>query len=281
MRSSASITPNLFVLGAQKAGTTWLFKLLEQHSEIFGCTPKEPFFFTRSQDGVRRDLPAYLARFEQGGRARYRMEASATYFWTRCPDSQFDDRTFQRLRGWRTPENLREACGAEPRFIVLLRQPVARAISAFFHHARRGRLDADARLLMAGRAYGVLDMGFYDRCAKRWLDAFPRDRFLFLNFDDLRRDPAALFGTVLRFLDLEAEPVVGLSRPANAGEPLIRIGDHLTVRSAALQAPPRIYAEEAVFLRRVYAPAIDFCEELLAQDLSGWRADSLDALLTL
>ena len=36
--------PNLLIVGAAKSGTTSLHNYLNQHSDIFMCSPKEPHF---------------------------------------------------------------------------------------------------------------------------------------------------------------------------------------------------------------------------------------------
>ncbi|RLA93238.1 MAG: hypothetical protein DRG83_21265, partial [Deltaproteobacteria bacterium] len=39
--------PNLFVVGAMKAGTTSLYYLLKQHPQIYMSPVKEPHFFSK------------------------------------------------------------------------------------------------------------------------------------------------------------------------------------------------------------------------------------------
>lgn len=274
--------PNLFVIGAQKAGTTWVFETLRRHSRVFGSNPKELFFWNRSAAGVEKHAEAYFAHFEEGRDALYRMEASANYLWTRRAANQYDDPAFQRTHGWETAAQIRTHLGPETRFIVLLRQPTARAVSAFFHHFRRGRVSSEDRLLMAGRRYGVIDKGFYDHSARPWLEAFDRRQFLFLLFDDIKTDPEGVVTRCLRFLDLPHERLRAPDRARNAGEGLAVRGDHLTVATAtAAREAPRVYVEEISFLNRIYADAIAFSEEILERDLPEWRAATLDAVAAL
>lgn len=273
--------PNLFILGAQKAGTTWLFDHLSAHSQVFGCRPKEPFFWNKGRKFVEANLGDYLARFEGGEAARYRMEASATYLWLREPDSQFDLAQFQRGSGRTTIETLRRLGDPEARFVVMLRQPTARAISAFFHHWRRGRVTAEGRLLMEGRRWGVLDMGFYDRFAPRWIEAFGRERVHFVLFDEVRRDPEGTLRGALDFLGLAPEPVEGLARPRNAGTRLVVEGERITADPAAGEGAPSVWREEATFLDRAYADTVAWCEALFERDLAHWRTDRLEDLLRL
>ena len=46
--------PNLFIVGAAKSGTTSLHNYLNQHSDVFMCTPKEPHFLINNEIGKDR-----------------------------------------------------------------------------------------------------------------------------------------------------------------------------------------------------------------------------------
>ena len=61
---SAQLLPNFFVAGAPKAGTTSLYRYLDQHPEIYMSPIKEPHFFAEeirignfTDETRRRALP--------------------------------------------------------------------------------------------------------------------------------------------------------------------------------------------------------------------------------
>jgi Sulfotransferase family len=45
--------PNLFIVGAAKAGTTALYDYLTQHPHVFLSRVKEPMFFSREENYAR------------------------------------------------------------------------------------------------------------------------------------------------------------------------------------------------------------------------------------
>ena len=53
--------PNLFLIGAMKAGTHYVRKLLKAHPDIFMCEPDEPSYFVDPQD-LRRIYPEMWQR---------------------------------------------------------------------------------------------------------------------------------------------------------------------------------------------------------------------------
>src|SRR2546421_5730717 len=74
--------PNLFLVGAGKAGTTSLWHYLDSHPDISMSRVKEPHFFSRGGlPGlpVVKSAEAYLDLFAGAGQARYRGEASPSY----------------------------------------------------------------------------------------------------------------------------------------------------------------------------------------------------------
>lgn len=120
---------SLFILGVQKAGTTSLHDLLAQHPAIAAASPKEPNYYIKiaSQRPMvlasgatdMGSLPYfeaedYAATFgEPGEDARYFLDSSTGYF-------PYDEAL----------DAIASHC-TEPRMIVVLREPVSRAYSAY------------------------------------------------------------------------------------------------------------------------------------------------------
>jgi hypothetical protein len=111
-----SLVPNLVIPGAQKAGTTTLFDLLSDHPDVEGVEGKEVHVFSL------RCWREGLERFQGGfsGRARYRLDASTSYLF--IPEA---------LR------RLHEVASDELRIVVVLRDPVSRARSAYYQVAKQ------------------------------------------------------------------------------------------------------------------------------------------------
>ena len=82
----ASAWPNLFIVGAAKAGTTSLAYYLSQHPDVFMSKLKEPHHFSAVRpDGkfahavpVVADQSSYLQLFQGADGFRYRGEASTS-----------------------------------------------------------------------------------------------------------------------------------------------------------------------------------------------------------
>ena len=114
----------------------------------------------------------------------------------------------------------------EAKLIVLLRNPVDRAYSSYWHRVAQGhetlpdfedaldaeqsRLEGELELMVQEgsynseerRLYSYTARGLYAEQLERWLAHFARDRFLIESSEQLFQDPAAVLRRICLFLDL-------------------------------------------------------------------------------
>lgn len=214
--------PNLFVVGAMKAGTTTLYRYLAGHPDVFMSPIKEPNYFSGEGEMDRvaplhgaasagldayldgpmaerhmayvPDRGRYLRLFRDAGRQPWRGEASPSYLFSAV-----------------APGAVREASPGA-RVVILLREPLDRALSHYRMDLGEGLVRAPfARAVREDRrAEGMgypteslyLAMGMYARQVRRWMDAFPGRVRVYL-FDDLRADPRALTDDLAGFLGVD------------------------------------------------------------------------------
>lgn len=121
--------PNLFLIGAAKAGTTSLYGHLADHPEIYMSAVKEPHYFAgvTTDPDARAFFPvvetrrAYLRLFAKARHERWVGEASTSYLW--------DPEAPRRI----------QAHSSAASILVLLRDPVERAFSHYLDDVREGR----------------------------------------------------------------------------------------------------------------------------------------------
>ena len=125
--------PDFLIIGAQKAGSTWIYDNLKQHPEVFLPEKVELLFFDLPDCTDRSKVADYSKNFEGAGNFKRVGEKTPGYFWstdrtrspTQPPISHNPD-----IAG-----SVVEVLGDKVDVIVSLRHPVWRAISAFGHHA--------------------------------------------------------------------------------------------------------------------------------------------------
>ena len=214
LTSSLRSMPNFIIIGAAKCGTTSLYKYLIQHPNIKSGLQKEPSFFnTYFEKGpiwYRANFPINRQNFITG-------EASPGYFcYSPAP---------QRIA------NLIPSI----KLIVLLRNPVDRVYSLYYHNLKHSgnkdtlpfeqaikkeaeRLDNKLRKIINDeknydrKDYYFLHKKYYHyaylrRCIyidyiKHWMQIFPKDQFLILQSEDLFKYPQKTYAQVLNFMNL-------------------------------------------------------------------------------
>lgn len=209
--------PTFVLAGAAKAGTTTLVDLLDQHPEVHVCPRKEAHHYLFRSDPptfrgpgdhvlgeemVVSDPAEWAGLMAAAGGARQRGEASVYYL--------------HRPEVWPT---LVEAVGPDLKVIVILRDPVERAISAWGHLVRDGRehldlgdaLDAERRRVEQGWewCWELVGVGRYAVGLEALFDHVGRDRVLVLGHDELAAEPQVVARRAFAFLGVApGAPVV-------------------------------------------------------------------------
>ena len=189
MRADSSFPPRLFLIGAQKCATTFLADCLANHPQITLAAPKEPDFFTRNRD---RGIEWYRACFAKTG-AAVLLDASVSY----SVAPQAPERG-NPLSG--VPERIRHHA-PDARFVYLVRDPVQRVHSAYWHAVATGHEGRPFREAIAEDPW-YLNASRYHHQIRRYLDVFPADRLLILDMRETIADPAAAVARVCRHVAL-------------------------------------------------------------------------------
>ena len=179
--------PNFVIIGAQKAGTTSLWRYLGEHPAIFVSPLKEPDFFI-AERGWRRGLEWYESLFDAGAAAGAAAIGEASPNYTMFP-------TFAGV-----PERMSQVIPSA-RLIYLLRDPIDRMVSSYLHAlSRAGETAPPERALLERPHY--LDASRYSVQIERFLDRYDRSQLLILLAEDLDRRREATLDRVLSFLGL-------------------------------------------------------------------------------
>ena len=215
--------PSFLIIGAQRAGTTSLFRYLQEHPEVAwpratkreAAWSKEIHFF---DDRYWRGVAWYRGFFPLEatqrvarvfGRNLLACEASPSYLFHPA-----------------VPERVKETL-PDGKFIAILRNPVDRAYS---HHRlmmrskrehlsfedalaaeeerlteERPRVDVNKPKHRSDRYrhHAYVAKGLYVEQLERWLEHFPREQLLVLSTEEFAEDPEGTYGTVLSFFGLK------------------------------------------------------------------------------
>jgi hypothetical protein len=217
--------PDFAIIGAQKCGTTSLFSYLDEMPGFSGSQPKEVHYFDR-EDNFRKGDRWYEGHFLRRSRGNQLFfEASPTYL---CREH--------------VPERLK-AYNPDLRFILILREPISRAYSAwnmYRHWSEEGvvpwaiandqhgrnespvyqtffkngcpsftdyvRIEMD--LIQKGDSEdepSLLRRGLYKQQIERYVELFGWDNVLVLGFNELKTDSESLIQKCYEFLGVSCQ----------------------------------------------------------------------------
>jgi hypothetical protein len=193
--------PNFLIIGAQKAGTTWLLRQLRQHPEVF--MPSEEIHFFDKEHHYTNGLSWYKQFFEGVTTESAIGEKTPDYCWTNQPGAEGHLPNVHR--------NIYETL-PDAKLILLVRNPVDRAVSAANHLIRTRRVPPQYSIdqLLVGdkrdlaQTHGVLDYGRYHKHIQAYLNYFDRDQLLVLVFEEAVVDnPQRALERVASFLGVD------------------------------------------------------------------------------
>jgi hypothetical protein len=201
--------PNFLLVGAPKCGTTSIASYLAQHPDVYITPIKEPKFFTA------QFLP-------------FPLQGPGDSFVENFTIKTFDDYTqlFRRVKeekavGDASVDNLYfhkdvipliKSCLGDVKIIIVLRNPVERAFSAYKNLLRDSRetlsfeegLELERARCQRGYEYiwRYLDLGFYSRQVRAYLDAFSHVKVFVL--EQFQNGSPNLMEQIYDFLEVDA-----------------------------------------------------------------------------
>jgi hypothetical protein len=175
--------PNFVIIGAMKSATTTLHGWLNQHPDIAMSEVKEINFFLAGH--WEQGIEWYARHFDPA--ALFRGESSTSY--TKFP---------QRAG---VPDRMHAVIPAA-KLIYILRDPIERTVSHYFHAVQRGRERrslSQALSVLEDNTY--VDPSRYHFQLEQYLPHYPVTRILVLTTEELRHEPNQALQEILAFLD--------------------------------------------------------------------------------
>lgn len=217
-----TLKPTVFIIGAQKAGTTSLIMQLSKHPDVVMPRQKELYYFS-DINFYRKGEKWYLKQFNNPtSGSSIQVDASANYFESIAAASR-----------------LKNFC-PNAKIIVLLRDPVQRAYSHYKMSVKYGfekssfkkaiALEED-RLKYSQAHYipkqhhdymfqrlGYRSKGVYSKFLQKWLEVFKREQIHIIQSESYFENPQKHYNEILEFLDLEQHTLLDVEA-RNTGNP--------------------------------------------------------------
>jgi hypothetical protein len=227
-------------IGAQKAGTTWLYTHLAQHEKINFPAGKEVHFWDLHYD---RGVEWYSSLFVKDGDTK-NGEITPAY-------------------GHIAVERIREIRHLNPslRIIYIVRNPMERAWSSALMALKRSEMAfeeaSDQWFIDHFRSAGSLARGDYESCIKRWCSVFDRGQVLIERYESICESPRKVLRRCCEHIGVD-------------GQMFDDIADDVLF-ARVLQGPKhKIRPSLRSILVELYLPNIVSLQEYLREDFSSW-----------
>ena len=197
--SENKILPNTFLIGAQKSATTSVYNWLALHPDI--CAPlsvKDYAFFTR-EDFFAQGIN-HLSSFYEGffNNEKIILQGSVHYI--------FFEKALKRISEF----------NPQAKFILILRNPVERAISAYEYALKfnyetlslKEAFDREEERLMSSEHRVVSELtyknhGLYNKQIKTFLKYFGKDQIKIVLFEEVSKNPQEVMASLFNFLGVK------------------------------------------------------------------------------
>ena len=219
--------PDFLVIGAQRAGTTWLHRVLRQHPSLWLPPVKELHYFDRLE--TTRTILDPKERRRVGLKQLLSLDPWLVSYWLRARSDEWYARLFRDAKakglvaGEITPAyaTLDETVlrrikrlNDNIKLIFVMRDPVERAWSAVNNAAKKG-IDASTveKSIKRARESGAAARSAYADTIRRLEAVFPASQIHYCFFEDLRDRPEALTSDLFSFLGVAPVPPTQVQLP--------------------------------------------------------------------
>ena len=247
--ASGGALPSFYGIGAQKAGTTWLYEMLKSHPEVHIPQAKEMHYWDRNSP---LPLDWYRSHFAPG-----RINGDITPSYAILPETKI---------------SAIHAANPGARLLFSMRHPVERAWSFVKMAIGRKFKDVPADLAAGepgGEALafvrdqlfhpGCLARNNYARTIRRWRGTFGDDALMLYRYERIAREPRALLSEICRHIGADAAWAEDVAAERIEGT---------VFASVDIPFPPALRAEYAERCQ----PYIDDLEALLGERFDDWRS---------
>ena len=296
--------PNFLIVGAAKCGTTSLYHYLSQHPDVFMSLLKEPRFFSGivsnpgTGPGDSMNSYAGIGSFDEYSRLFKKSMGRKTV----------GEASTETLFHFESSIPAIHRSLGDPRIVIVLRDPVKRAYSAYNFQVQRGRESLSFKDAVAAEeqrtrngyshSWQYVKSGLYASGVSAFQENF--SRVLVLLYDDLEKDALSLLRSLYLFLDVDPGFIPDVKHKHNvSGIPRWRLlgdlfskpkrlhkavrtvgegilGKHRWVRlrerlhSTILHKPRPMDPDIELQLRQYYREDILKLQGYISRDLSAW-----------
>lgn len=265
--------PNFLVIGAQKSGTTWLYKFFLSRNDVYVPKKrKELAFFDVKANYANLGEEGYLKYFAEVENEVAIGEVTPGYLWVSSENQEWGSIDDFRKE---IPQRVKIHLGESIKLIALLRNPIDRAISGFMHHKKMGRINDQEKMPEVWNRHGILHIGFYGAHLREWAKVFSQKNFYIATYESFfkqeskRKELCDFLGVNRLNTNRIADKII------HSGLGFDRVKNEAIDKSHQI-----ILNEEDIFkLRKIYSDDVKNLTSEWKLDITDWDQDFNSSML--
>lgn len=295
INSKETIIPNFLIVGAAKAGTTSLAKYLNEHPDIFISKIKEPrFFIANTIKKTTTSDPSYNYLIKN---SILNPEDYFSLFKNRNEKAIGEASVHYLYHHEEAINNIVKYLGTETRIIILLRNPVYRALSNWkyqdkdFLKFKEALKNEEKRKNKGYNSFWFYsELGFYYKQVNAYIKTFKNVKVIL--FEDFVNNTSQVMNDLYDYLEvsnnfknedfvkhndssLSIIPKHNLLKNFLKNQKRINafnklVSKNIVPENLYIQKKDLIYKDDISYLKNLYREDIIKLQKLINQDLSNW-----------
>jgi len=274
-------------VGAEKTGSSWLFKCLLEHPQICGPEKKETIFF---------DTTKIIGRAERkkSDYENFGIDYYSKYFKNCSSESVKGEFTTTYLHDKKVAGILKKHF-PDLKIIILLRNPVEKCFAQYIGLGNPGLFNSFEEAITKEPEF--IRRSFYTEYVREYIEKFPRQNILIGIYDDLKKSPEKFIAKVYTFLGVNNEFVPeNLHRKVDSEKIKIvtdvrnkfissnKVFNKIYIFSKILKInkiikkiflyttkEPKIKEKTQVYLKSLFKQDVENLEQLIGIKLDSWK----------
>ena len=211
---------NLFIIGVNKAGTSWLNFLLEQHPDIFMSQLKEHYYFGYTYPDKLEEYHSHFP-FEKD----YLYYGESTHIYNQSKEAA----------------NQIKEYSPDAKLLAIVRDPIQRLLSQYYFQKQTGVLKESTSLeeVLADRDSPLIRESHYETSLSVYREIYGDAQFKIVSLEHAKSNLPGFWQDVQSYLDLTPIPFPeSQNKSENAtGSPLFRSLYRMTIRPIKVHNP--------------------------------------------
>lgn len=252
---------NLFIIGVNKAGTSWLNFLLEQHPDIYMSQLKEHYYFGNTYPEKLEEYHSYFP-FEEG----YRYYGESTHIYNQSAEAA----------------NQIKEYNPDAKLMAIVRDPIQRLLSQYYFQKQTGVLKEGTSLedVLNDADSALIRESHYEKSLPVYQDLYGEAQFKIVSLEYAKDNLDSFWKELQSFLQLTPIPFPeSQNKSENAtGSKLFRTLYRMTIRPIKVHNP-KLYGSllQSQFMHRSKSMLLNLLGTAKKEEISNDLKSRLQA----